>query len=245
MGFVEGRNVAIEYRWAESRYDRLPALAADLVRRRVAVIVAPRPPSAPRGQGGDHDHSDRVRTAADPVQLGLVASLNRPGGNVTGVTTWAWSSAPKRLELLHELCPERHRGCASRQPDQSDAEAMTRELQAAARSLRTAPPCPARHQRRDIDAAFASLAQLRVGGLVIGADRFFIGRSEQLAALTARHAVPAIFQYRAFAAAGGLMSYGGSIDGFVPSGWRLCWPDSQGRKAGRPAGPCRRPRSSC
>jgi putative ABC transport system substrate-binding protein len=211
MGYVEGRNVAIEYRWAESRNDRLPALAADLAGRKVNVIVT--------GGGTPAAQAAKAATTTipvvflignDPVQMGLIASLNRPGGNITGVTSLGGEIGPKRLELLHEVAPAATSIALLVNPNNPAAEAQSTELQPAARTLGVQLHVLRAGAERDFDAAFASLLQLRAGGLVIGADAVFNTRSEQLAALTLHHAVPAIFQFREFAAAGGLMSYGDS-----------------------------------
>jgi putative ABC transport system substrate-binding protein len=210
-GYVEGRNVAIEYRWAEGQSDRLPALAADLVRRKVNVIAA--------AGGNASALAAKAATATipivfsvgiDPVEFGLVAGLNRPGGNLTGVTSLNLEVGPKRLELLHELIPTAASIALLVNPTNPNAETLTRDLQAAARTL--GPQLHVLHAstERDFDTVFASLARLRADGLVIGGDPIFNSRSGQLAALSLRHAVPAIYQYREFAAAGGLMSYGGS-----------------------------------
>jgi|AmaraimetFIIA100_FD_contig_123_99976_length_1654_multi_8_in_1_out_0_3 putative ABC transport system substrate-binding protein len=211
-GFVEGRNVAIEYRWAEDQYDRLPALAADLVRRQVAVIATL----------GGNTASVAAKAATttipvvfhgsvDPVEAGLVASLNRPGGNVTGVVTLNMDTGQKRLELMHELLPAATTIGLLLNPTNAVAEIQSKDLQAAARTLGLQLRIANASTERDFDAAFATLSQGRVGGLVIGTDGFLVSQSEQLAALTVRYALPTIFQYRAFVTAGGLMSYGGSV----------------------------------
>ncbi len=209
-GYVEGRNVAIEYRWAEDQYDRLPALAADLVRRQVAVIAANTPAALP-AKAATTTIPIVFLTAADPVEAGLVASLNRPGGNLTGVSILNVELGPKRLELLHELVPSASVVALLINPTHPAAETLSRDLQAAARTLGLELHILHASTEHDFDAVFAALAQVRAGALVIGADAFFVSRSEQLAALAVRHAVPAIFQYRPFAAAGGLMSYGGNV----------------------------------
>jgi putative ABC transport system substrate-binding protein len=211
-GFVEGRDVAIEYRWAEDQYDRLPELAADLVRRQVAVIAT---------MGGNAAvvvAKAATRTipvvfhgSVDPVEAGFVASLNRPGGNLTGVVTLNVETGQKRLELIHELVPTASTIGLLLNPSNAVAETQSKDLQAAARTLGVKLHVLHASTERDFEPAFAALVQLRAGGLVIGTDGFLVTRSEQLAALTLRHAVPAIFQYRAFAEAGGLMSYGGSV----------------------------------
>jgi putative tryptophan/tyrosine transport system substrate-binding protein len=212
-GYVEGRNVAIEYRWAEEQFDRLPALAADLVGRRVAVIAqAGHVLGALAAKAATTTIPIVFSTGVDPVALGLVTSLNRPGGSLTGVTTLSIELEPKRLELLHGVVPAATTIGALINHTHPDAEARSRDLQAAARTLGLKLQILNASSERDFDAVFARLAELRAGGLVIATDGLFISLSEQLAALTVRHAVPAIFQFRAFAAAGGLMSYGGSLE---------------------------------
>ena len=211
-GYVDGRNVAIEYRWAEGRNDRLPAMAADLVHRQVAVIAATTTPAALAAKAATTTIPIVFETGGDPVKLGLVASLNRPGGNVTGVTQTNVEIAPKRLQLLHELLPTaRVMALLVNPADPALAETYTKEVQAAARTLGLELHVLNASTERDFDGVFAKLIQLRAGGLVIGPDPFFTSRTEQLAALTVRHAVPAVFQYREFAVAGGLLSYGADI----------------------------------
>jgi putative tryptophan/tyrosine transport system substrate-binding protein len=209
-GYVEGRNVAIEYRWAENQYDRLPALAADLVRRQVAVIAANTPVALP-AKAATTTIPIVFLTAADPVEAGLVASLNRPGGNLTGVSILNVELGPKRLELLHELVPSASIVALLINPTHPAAETALKDLQAAARTLGLEFHVLHASTEHDFDTVFATLAQVRAGALVIGADAFFVSRSEQLAALTVRHAVPAISLSREFAVAGGLMSYGTSV----------------------------------
>jgi putative ABC transport system substrate-binding protein len=212
IGYVEGQNVAIEYRWAEGQYDRLPALAADLVRRQVTVIVAPGGiPSALAAKAATATIPTVFETGADPVAVGLVASLNRPGGNVTGVTSLNSEVEPKRLEVLHELAPGTTVVARLVNPTNPRAEADTREVEAAARTLGLQIHLLHASNDHDIDAAFATPIKLQAGALMIAADPFFNSRSERLAALAIRHAVPAIAQPRDFPAAGGLMSYGGSV----------------------------------
>lgn len=211
VGYVEGQNVAMEYRFAENQYDRLPTLAADLVRRGVAVIVA----------NGLAAQAAKEATATipiafvagfDPVEVGLVASMSRPGGNVTGVTIFDVELGPKRLQLLHELVPTASVIAALVNPtDPARAETTSKELQAAAKTLGLQLHVLNASTDQDLDTVFKRLVELRAGGLVIGGEPFFNSRSEQLGALTIRHAVPAIYQFRAFAAAGGLVSYGGSL----------------------------------
>jgi putative tryptophan/tyrosine transport system substrate-binding protein len=211
-GFIDGQNLTIEYRWAEGRNDRLPAMAADLVHRQVAVIVATSLPAALAAKAATTTIPIVFETAANPVKLGLVASLNRPGGNVTGVTQLAEEIAPKRLELLHELLPKASVLALLVNPTASAiAEPQSRVVLSAARALGVELNIVNASTERDFDAVFTKLTELRSGGLVIGGDAFFTSHIEQLAALTVQHAMPAIYQWRAFAAAGGLMSYGSNI----------------------------------
>jgi ABC-type uncharacterized transport system substrate-binding protein len=210
-GHAERTNVAIEYRWAEGRYDRLPALAADLVGRRVAVLVASGGLPAPLAAKAATTTIPIVfAIGVDPVEVRLVASLNRPGGNLTGVTNLNTELVPKRLELLHVLLPSTTVVAALVNPTNPNAEIQSRDLQAAARTLGLRIHVLHASTERDFDTAFTNLIQVRAGALVIGTDGFFLTRSQQLAALSVRYAVPAVFQYPEFAAAGGLMSYGGS-----------------------------------
>jgi putative ABC transport system substrate-binding protein len=216
-GYVEGQNVAIEYRWAEGQNDRLPALAADLVRRQVSVIAAPgTTPAALAAKAATATIPIVIFTAGDPVALGLVASLNRPGGNVTGTTSLAGELAPKRLSLLHELLPTATVMALLVNPSNPTlAESTTREVQATARTLGLQLHILRASAERDFDTVFATMLQLKATALVIAVDSFFTGRREQLAALALRHGIPAIYQSRDFAAAGGVMSYGGSLtDGY-------------------------------
>jgi putative tryptophan/tyrosine transport system substrate-binding protein len=211
-GYVEGRNLAIEYRWAESRNDRLPALAAELVGRRVAVIITSGSTSAALAAKGATTTIPIVfPISADPVAVGLVTSLNRPGANLTGITSLNAELHPKRLELLHQLTPDATITAFLVNPTNPNAEADMRDAQAAARTLGVRLQVLRASTEHDFDTSFTSLAQLGAGALVISSDALFNIRSEQLAALTIRHAVPTIFQTRAFAAAGGLMSYGVSV----------------------------------
>jgi putative ABC transport system substrate-binding protein len=211
VGYVEGQNTAVEYRFAEGQYDRLPALAADLVRRQVAVIVALGSPAAPAAKAATAAIPIVFTVGVDPVEMGLVAAMNRPGGNLTGATGLGVELGPKRLELLHELIPRATVMAALVNPSTTAAEAQSRDLQASARTLGLDLHVLNAGSERDFDAVFAKLVQLRAGGLVIANDTFFISRSEQLAALALRHAVPTIYQFRAFTAAGGLMSYGSNL----------------------------------
>jgi len=219
-GYVEGRNLAIEYRWAEGRNDRLPALAAELVGRQVTVIVSTSTPAVLAAQTATTTIPIVFFVAADPVQLGLVTSLSRPGGNLTGVVTLNVEVAAKRLELLHELVPTATIVALLVNPASTAlAETITRELEAAARTLGLELHVLHASSEGEIDAAFATLVQLQAGALVIGADALFNSRSEQLAALTIRHRVPAIYQFREFVSAGGLMAYGSTVlDTYHPLG---------------------------
>jgi putative ABC transport system substrate-binding protein len=211
-GYVEGHNVAIEYRWAESRFDRLPAMMADLVHRQVAVIAATTTPAALAAKTVTTTIPIVFETASDPVRLGLVANLNRPGGNVTGITSLSVEMGPKRLELLHELVPNaRVIGLLVNQADTTVAQPQLRAIQSAADSLGVGLQVVNASSEHDFDGAFAKLAELRAGGLVISAENVFTRGMEQLANLTVRHSVPAVFYYREFAAAGGLASYGPDI----------------------------------
>jgi putative ABC transport system substrate-binding protein len=210
-GYVESQNVTVEYRWAEGQYDRVPMIALELVGRQVAVLVA-NSPGVSALKAAITTTPIVFTTAGDPVQLGLVASMSRPGGNVTGATMLAVELVPKRLELAHELAPTASVIAALINPaNPSTAEPQSRDLLAAARTLGLQLHVVHASTERDFDTVFANLARLRPRALVIGSDGFFISRNEQLATLAVRHAMPAIFQDRAFAAAGGLMSYGGSL----------------------------------
>jgi putative tryptophan/tyrosine transport system substrate-binding protein len=216
-GFVEGRNVVIEYRWAQGHNDRLPALAADLVRRQVAVIAAAGTPSSLAAKAATATIPIVFSTAADPVVEGLVASLARPGGNATGVTNLGTELVQKQIEKLHEMVPKANVIAALVNPtDPALGGPATKQAQAAARALGLQMHIVQASTERDIEAAFASLARLGVGALVVLPNAFFISRREQIAALAIRHVVPAVYYQREFAAAGGLMGYGPS----VPDGYR-------------------------
>jgi putative ABC transport system substrate-binding protein len=209
-GAVEGRNVASEARWAEGQYDRLPALAADLIQRQVAVIAAFTTPAALAAKAATATIPIVFTTISDPVKIGLVTSLSRPGGNVTGVTSLSVEVGPKLLELLREVVPGATSIALLVNPTNPNTEAVAREIQAAARTMGLQLQVLQAGTEAEIETAFATLAQRRPGGLVIGGDTFLNTRSGQLAALALRHAVPAIFSSRAFAVAGGLMSYAGN-----------------------------------
>jgi ABC-type uncharacterized transport system substrate-binding protein len=211
-GYAEGRNVAIEFRWAEGQHNRLSALAADLVGRQVAVIVAPGgAPGALAAKSATTTIPIVFEMGADPIAIGLVGNLNRPGGNLTGVSSLNVQVTPKRLEILHEAVPTAADVAVLVNPTSPTADSQLRNLQAAARALGLQLHVLHASAERDFDTVFATLLQLRAGGLVISSDGFFATHSEQLAALTIRHAVPAIHQSRDFTIAGGLMSYAGSF----------------------------------
>jgi len=210
-GFVEGQNVKIEYVWADEQYDRLPALAADLVHRQVSLIVAAATPAALAAKPATSTIPIVFAIGGDPVQTGLVESLSRPGGNLTGAAHINVETAPKRLELMHELMPAEKVLGLLLNPTNPVASSVAAGVQAAATSLGLELKVVHAHTEEDLDAVFASLRGMRVGALVIGTDPFFTSRSEELGALSLRLAIPAIYQYRAFAEAGGVMSYGGSI----------------------------------
>ena len=210
--YVEGRNVAIEYRWAEGQYDRLPALVADLVRQQVSVIVS--------GGGAPAVLAAKAATTtipivfslgADPVGLGVVASLNRPGGNITEVYQFTSGLEAKRLGLLHEMIPKATPIAVLVNPNFADAESQLRDLQEAAARLEVQLVIVRANAESDFDAAFSTLVRQRAAALLVCGSPFFNIRREQLVVLAARHAVPAIFEWRDFAAAGGLMSYGTSL----------------------------------
>jgi len=212
-GYVEGQNVAIEYRWAEGHNDLLPAFAADLVRRGVTVIVAPgSTPAALAAKAATSTIPIIFWIGGDPIALGLVASLNRPAGNLTGVTTLNVGLVAKRVELLHEVVPGTSSIALLINPTSPILTKISiEEAQAAARRLGLELHVLNASTERDFDVVFANLIQLQAGGLVIGTDAFFSSRLEQLGALSVRHAVPTVYHFREFAAAGGLISYGGSI----------------------------------
>jgi putative ABC transport system substrate-binding protein len=210
-GYVEGQNVAIEYRWAEGHYDRLPALAADLVGRKVDLIMANSPPSALAAKSATSTIPIVFRSGADPVGDGLVASLARPGGNLTGISFVADELTAKRLELLSELVPRARVIALLMNPSNATAERVIRDVQEAARTNGLQLRVLKASRESEIDAAFASLVHLHAGALVVGADPFLSSRREQLVALASRRAVPSIYAWREFAASGGLISYGPSI----------------------------------
>jgi putative tryptophan/tyrosine transport system substrate-binding protein len=211
-GYGEGRNVMIESRWAEGRYDRLPALAAELVARHVAVIAAAGGmPAALAAKAATSTIPIVIATSGDPTQAGLVASLNRPGGNVTGVTNQNADVGPKRLELLREFLPKAKIIAVLVNPaNPTLSEQFTNGLKATARTLGMQLRTVQASVERDLDTAFATIVEMHADALVIGPDVFFNGKAEELAARTLSHALPAVYEYRPFAAAGGLVSYGAS-----------------------------------
>jgi putative ABC transport system substrate-binding protein len=210
VGYIEGRNIAIKYRSADGRFDRLPALAAALVADSVAVILTFGPPAAVAAKAATATIPIVFATGADPVELGLVSSLNRPGGNITGVSFLVTTLAAKRLELLRELVPSATVVGLLVNPANPTSESQTRDAQTAALALGLRLPIQSASSEAAIDAAFASFAQQRVNAVMVGTDAFFGTRHDQLVGLTARHAMPAIYYLREAVAAGGLISYGTS-----------------------------------
>jgi len=209
-GYAEGRNVAIEARWADNKYDPLPAMAAELAQRQVTLIAAFSTPSARAAKAATATIPIVFSTTADPVQMGFVASLNRPGGNMTGATILSVEVGGKLLELLHEAVPTAKIMALLVNPTNPQTDTLSRNTQAAARASALQLHVLNASTEREFDTVFAKVAQLRADGLIIGSDVLFTTWIEQLAALTLRHAVPAVFQNRAFVSAGGLMSYGGN-----------------------------------
>jgi putative tryptophan/tyrosine transport system substrate-binding protein len=210
-GYVEGQNVTIEYHWADGHNDRLAALAADLVRRRVSVIAATGTPAALAAGGATATIPIVFETAGDPVKLGLVASLNRPGANITGVTQLSSELVAKRLGLLHDLIPTATMIGLLVNPADPRAETQTREMQEAAQALGLQIHVLNAGTQAEIDTAFATLPELRLGALLVGTGDLFGRQPERIPALVARQGMPAIYQYREYAAAGGLISYGASL----------------------------------
>ena len=232
-GYVEGSNFKIEYRWADDQNDRLPAMAADLVRREVAVIAATSSPAAVAAKAATSKIPIVFETGSDPIQLGLVPSLSRPGGNVTGVTSLAVEVAQKRLELLHQLLPTaRVMALLVNPAEPSIAKATANEVLVAARTMGLEVHVLNASSESDFDEVFAKLVQLKASALVLSGGPFFVSHREQLAELTFRHAVPAIFPYREFAAAGGLLTYGSDITNSY--GWPASIPGGFSRATGPP-----------
>ncbi len=219
-GFVEGRNAAVEYRWAEGQHERLPALAADLVRRQVAVIVTVGgEPSAAAAKAATATIPIVFNTGSDPVKLGLVASLARPGGNATGVNLFTTELVEKRLSLLRDLVPAATSVAVLLNPNFAPAVVNARESEAAARTIGRTVTIFDAGSDAEIEAAFAKIAQARCGALLVSADPFFNNRRGLIVALASRHAIPAIYEWREFAEAGGLISYGTSlVEGYRQQG---------------------------
>jgi putative ABC transport system substrate-binding protein len=210
VGYIEGENVAIDFRWAEGHYDRLPDMAADLIRRQVSVIAANTPANLVAKAATD-TIPIVFTTSSDPVSVGLVASLNRPGGNVTGISQLNVEVGPKRLELARELMPTASAVALLINPTNPQDETISKAAQTAALALGLQLHVLRASSDADIESVFAGFSELKAGVLTIGTDAFFNGRTARLASLAARYSVPAIYQYDEFTAAGGLMSYGGSV----------------------------------
>jgi ABC-type uncharacterized transport system substrate-binding protein len=210
-GYIEGQNVAIEYRWADSHYERLPDMIADLVRRRVAVLAATSTPAALAAKAATTDIPIVFETAGDPITLGLVDSLSRPTGNVTGVTQLSSELVSKRVGLLHDLIPTAKIIASLINQSDPRAESQSREMHEAARAVGVQLHVLNASNEAEIDRAFTKLLQLRADALLVGTGELFNKRQAQLVALAARHAVPAFYQYREFPIAGGLISYGASL----------------------------------
>ena len=210
-GHIENQNIKIEHRWAESQYDRLPGMAADLVRRKVTVIAATGTPAALAAKAATTVVPIVFETAGDPLRLGLVSTLNRPGHNTTGVTQLSSELVSKRLGLLHDMIPAATIIGLLLDPHDPRAEMQASDMRAASRALGLQVHLVNASTEGEIDSAFAKLAQQRAGALIVGTGEFFSKRSEQIVALAARHALPVIYQYRAFAVAGGLVTYGTSL----------------------------------
>jgi putative tryptophan/tyrosine transport system substrate-binding protein len=210
-GYFEGQNVAIEFRWADGHYDRLPELATDLVRRQVAVIAAGGPPAALAAKAATSTIPIVFTSGTDPLKLGLVSSFNRPGGNITGVHLFLSELNTKKLGLLRDLLPQAKAIGVLLNPAAENAEPQWRDLQTAGLALGFRIQRVNASSDREFNPAFATLVELRVDGLVVGADPFFNGRREHIVGLAARHAIPAVYETREYADAGGLIAYGTSI----------------------------------
>jgi putative tryptophan/tyrosine transport system substrate-binding protein len=210
-GYVEGRNTKIEFRWAGGQYDRLPALATELVERQVAVIAAFGPPTALAAKAATTTIPIVFTTGDDPVKAGLVASLNRPGGNVTGVSIFAGILEGKRLELLGVMVPKATTIAVLINPTTRQSQSYVEAAQTAASALGRQIAILMASNESDFEGVFAAISERRIGALLVGTDIFFNGRRDQLVELAARHAVPAMYEFREFVDAGGLMSYGTSL----------------------------------
>jgi len=231
-GFIEGQNLAIAFRWAEGRYDRLPALAAELVNLRVAVVFAAGgPPSALAAKEATSTIPVVFSAVSDPVRLGLVPSLNRPGGNLTGMSFLNSELVTKMVQLLKEALPSAAVIGFLVNPSGPSAELFAKEAPAAARALGIQISVLNASTERDLDEVFATLSKLDAGGLVVPAEPFFDSQRERIVSLAAQHAVPMIASLREYVVAGGLMSYGPSLIRLVSPRRHLCRPDTQGRKA--------------
>jgi putative tryptophan/tyrosine transport system substrate-binding protein len=235
LGYIEGQNVRVEYRWAQGQYDRLPALADELVRRQVTVIFASAPPAVLAVKAATSTIPIVFQMGADPVELGIVASLNRPGGNVTGITTLTDGLEAKRLEVLYQLMPNASAIDVLVNPKFPNVGRQLSDLQQGARALGV--------QLRILDAgidaelatAFETLTQRQASLLLVAADPFFLSRRDQIVELAAHHALPAVYSFREYVVAGGLMSYGSSLAEAFRSARHLCRQNSQGRKTRRPS----------
>jgi ABC-type uncharacterized transport system substrate-binding protein len=211
-GYIDGQNVKIEYRWAEGRYDQLPGLAAELVQREVSVIAALTPPAAQAAKAATSTIPVIFMTGTDPVKLGLVSNLNRPGGNVTGATFISTGLEPKRMELLHELVPEANTVAVLVNPNFPEAQSQLKDLSTAAHAIGlNSVSMQATGDESSISAAFADIVKQRLGAVLLAADPFFYALRDHLVALAARHAVPTAYFQRDFVIASGLMSYGTSV----------------------------------
>jgi putative ABC transport system substrate-binding protein len=219
IGYIEGRNVAIEFRWADGRYDRLPELAADLIRRQVMVIAAGGPPAAHAAKLATSTIPVVFTTGDDPVKAGLVASFNRPGGNITGVHLFLAELEAKRLGLLRDLLPQLEVIAVLLNATSQSADIQSKGLQAAGRAAGLRIEIVNAGSEREIEAAFATLAQRQIGALIVGSDPFYFTQRARLAVLAAQYAIPAVYELREFPDAGGLMAYGTSItDGYRQAG---------------------------
>jgi putative ABC transport system substrate-binding protein len=219
VGFAEGKNVLIESRWADGQYDRLPELIADLIKRKVTVIMAGGPPAAQAAKTATSSIPVVFTSGDDPVQIGVVTSINHPGGNVTGVHVLFTELESKKLSLLREVVPKADVVAALVNQSRPIANSQTAELEAAAKKFGQRIQIFHAASEQEIEPAFASMAQAKVDALLVAADAFFNARREQIVLLASRHAIPAIYEQRSFAAAGGLMSYGTNLaDGYRQAG---------------------------